>query len=119
MTKNITLTVPDDIWRAMKEHPEVNWSTVARKALDSFVKVLSKAEGVEERFTKQYGNEVTSRVNFSIGENYSEGKYAGEAGMMGQNFNAGINFNISVNPTKSASNKKTDIKETLKDSLKE
>ncbi|MCL4411694.1 hypothetical protein M1329_02070 [Candidatus Marsarchaeota archaeon] len=114
------MTVPDDVWRAMKEHPEINWSTVARKAFISFVKVLSKAEDTESRLAKEYGPGMVSRVNFGISENYNENKYPGEAGMIGAGFNAGINFNMSITPTINRSQeKKTTLENTLKDALKD
>ena len=30
---NMTLSIPDDLHALMKDHPEINWSAVARRAL--------------------------------------------------------------------------------------
>lgn len=38
---NMTLAIPDQLHKMMKEHPEFRWSEVARKA---FVKKLKEAE---------------------------------------------------------------------------
>jgi len=37
---NITLTVPDDLHRRMKRHPEVKWSEVVRRVLAEKVRDL-------------------------------------------------------------------------------
>jgi len=39
---NITLSIPEELYRKMKKHPEVRWSEVARKAIIEF---LRKVEG--------------------------------------------------------------------------
>jgi hypothetical protein len=38
MAKNITLAVPDDLVSKMDKFKEVNWSAVARDAIDSYIK---------------------------------------------------------------------------------
>src|SRR5271157_2935871 len=100
MTKNITLSVPDELYTLMKEHPEISWSTIARRGMQAFAKVLAKSDESEEAISSKYGKNVASRFSMSIGENYGENKFQAEAGMLGSNFNAGINFNINVQPTK-------------------
>ncbi|MDE1868911.1 MAG: hypothetical protein KGH60_03020 [Candidatus Micrarchaeota archaeon] len=121
MSKNITLSVNDDIYRIMKDHPEINWSTITRKALEAFTKVLSRAEGEENRIAKQYGADVINRINFGISENFNENKFPGDAGMVGAGFNAGLNFNFNIAPTlnRNQPGKNTTIKETLKNTIKE
>lgn len=37
---NITLTVPDDLHRRMKRHPEVRWSEIVRRILADRVRAL-------------------------------------------------------------------------------
>jgi len=41
---NITLSVPPDLYRKMKKHPEIKWSEVARKAIAEY---LAKIEAEE------------------------------------------------------------------------
>ena len=37
---NITLSIPEELYRKMKKHPEVRWSEVARKAIIEFLRKL-------------------------------------------------------------------------------
>lgn len=39
---NITLSIPEDVYRRMKKHPEVRWSKIAR---DAIIEYLQKIEG--------------------------------------------------------------------------
>ena len=38
---NITLSLPDDIYSIMKEHGEIKWSEVARRAISEYAKKLA------------------------------------------------------------------------------
>ena len=40
---HITLSVPDEIYEKMKEHPEIKWSEVARKS------IVEKTKAIEHR----------------------------------------------------------------------
>jgi len=40
---NITLSVPEEVYKKMKKYPEVKWSEVARKAI---IEYLRRLEGV-------------------------------------------------------------------------
>jgi hypothetical protein len=37
MSKNITLSLPNDVAAAMKDYPEVNWSAIARAAIINYI----------------------------------------------------------------------------------
>jgi len=37
---NITLALPDDVYKSMKEHKEIRWSKIARHAIVEHVKKL-------------------------------------------------------------------------------
>jgi len=41
---NLTLTVPEDLHRRMKRHPEVKWSEVVRRILASKVRDLERMD---------------------------------------------------------------------------
>jgi len=41
---NLTLTVPEDLHRRMKRHPEVKWSEVVRRILASKIRDLEKMD---------------------------------------------------------------------------
>jgi len=43
---NITLTVPDDLHRRMKRHPEVKWSEVVRRILSDKVRDLEAMDRI-------------------------------------------------------------------------
>ena len=34
---NITLSIPPDLYKKMKEHPEIKWSEVARRAIAEYL----------------------------------------------------------------------------------
>ncbi len=38
---NITLSVPDDLKKAMDQHTEINWSEVARQAIQAKIRLLA------------------------------------------------------------------------------
>ncbi len=121
MGKNITLAVPDNLYAVMKEHTEVNWSDVARRAIEAFVKVLSKSEEANERIERVYGKEVESRIAVGIGESFNENKFPAMAGMFGFGYNASINFNANIQPIKSQvqAKKTAGLKEAFETATKE
>ena len=98
MGKNITLAVPDNMYAVMKEHTEVNWSDIARRAIEAFVKVLSKSEEANDKMARLYGKEVESRIAVGIGESFNENKFPAMEGMFGFGYNASINFNANIQP---------------------
>ena len=121
MGKNITLAVPDNMYAVMKEHTEVNWSDIARRAIEAFIKVLSKSEEAKGRITKLYGKEVESRVAVGIGESFNENKFPAMEGMFGFGYNASINFNANIQPVKNQVQTKKTIgfKEAFETATKE
>ena len=46
---NITLSVPDDIFKQMKHFSEVKWSEVARKAIMERLELLQLAEKLAQK----------------------------------------------------------------------
>lgn len=100
MGKNITLSVPDQVYALMKAHPEINWSNIAKKSIEAFVAILSKAEDDEDEIKKNYGGDVNTRLNFGISENFNHSNNPMEDGMIGSNYNSSVSFNLSVQPTR-------------------
>ncbi|MGQ0798358.1 MAG: hypothetical protein ACT4OI_10935 [Methanobacteriota archaeon] len=41
---NLTLSVPDDLHRKMKRHPEVKWSEIVRRILASKIRDLERMD---------------------------------------------------------------------------
>ena len=39
MTKNLTISIPDDLKAEMDKYHEVNWDEVARNAIKSYIKI--------------------------------------------------------------------------------
>ena len=100
MGKNITLSIPDSTYALMKDHPEINWSNIAKRGIEAFATVLSKAKNAEDEIKKNYGDDVSARMNFSINDNVNQSKNPMEDGMLGTNYNSGIQFSVSVQPTR-------------------
>ncbi len=40
---NITLSIPEDVYRKMKEYSEIKWSEVVRKAIVDYLKKLEES----------------------------------------------------------------------------
>jgi hypothetical protein len=69
MTKNITLTVSDETYALIKQHPEIKWSEIARRGIESFVLVLAKVDETEKKMKKEYGNKnVSTSVNGGVSQ---------------------------------------------------
>lgn len=64
---NMTLALPNDLHRMMKEHPEIRWSEVARQALWTEAK---KREIVEKILSK---SKLTEKDAREIGDKIKEG----------------------------------------------
>jgi len=63
---NITLAIPDDIYRKMKKHREVRWSEVVRKAILDYLKKIE--EGGFEMTTKELLEELSEDFKRSLRE---------------------------------------------------
>lgn len=50
---SITLSVPDETRRLMKEHPEVNWSALIRKIIEEKTKNLSLKEKMKSKLKEE------------------------------------------------------------------
>jgi predicted GIY-YIG superfamily endonuclease len=46
---NVTLSVPEDLHRRMKEHPEVKWSEVIRRVLAEKIRDLERMDRIAAR----------------------------------------------------------------------
>ncbi|MFP4559390.1 MAG: hypothetical protein ACLFO6_07835 [Archaeoglobaceae archaeon] len=52
---NITLSIPNDVYRKMKKYKEVKWSEVARKAIMEYLEQLEESD---QRTTKELLDEL-------------------------------------------------------------
>jgi len=71
---SITLSVPGDLKRDMDEHPELNWSEVARQAIRQKIVLLKKMDLLLAKSTLTEGDalELGRKVNRSLAERYKE-----------------------------------------------
>lgn len=47
----MTFSVPDEIYKKMKEHPEIKWSQIARSALIKYIENIELAEEIISKST--------------------------------------------------------------------
>jgi hypothetical protein len=46
---NMTLSLPEDVYRIVKVHKEIRWSEVARKAIEDYAKKLEVLDALTEK----------------------------------------------------------------------
>jgi len=65
---NITLSIPDDLHRKMKEFSEIKWSEVARKAIQKKVQDLEMLDKLTStsKLTEKDVAEISDRINKSL-----------------------------------------------------
>ncbi len=65
---NITLSVPDDLHRRMKEFSEIKWSEVARKAIQKKVHDLEMLDKLTSKseLTEKDVEEISDKINKSL-----------------------------------------------------
>lgn len=61
---NITITVPADLKERMNRHTDINWSAVARKAIEHKVSILSAMDVMlaDSELTEQDAEIIKKRV---------------------------------------------------------
>ncbi len=70
---HITLSVPDNLYRKMKEHSEIKWSAIAREAIASYLDEL-KDKSSSGEIRKRLSPE-TSKILSSISEKEAKRMY--------------------------------------------
>lgn len=65
---NITLSIPDDLHKKMKEFSEIKWSEVARKAIQKKVQDLEMLDKLtsKSKLTEKDVAEISDQVNKSL-----------------------------------------------------
>ena len=46
---NITLSLPEDVYKIMKKHKEIRWSEIARQAIEKFSKKIELLENIDHK----------------------------------------------------------------------
>ena len=65
---NMTFSIPEDIYKKMKQHPEIKWSQIARNALIKYLENLELANQIitESKLTiedvEAMGDEIKKRA---------------------------------------------------------
>ncbi|KYK28545.1 MAG: hypothetical protein AYK19_20820 [Theionarchaea archaeon DG-70-1] len=73
---NITLSLPEDIYAVVKEHKEIRWSEIARRAIEDYARklVLLDALTSESRLTEEDILEIDEKIKEGIYKYYLEKK---------------------------------------------
>jgi predicted CopG family antitoxin len=69
---NITLTIPEDLREELKEHKEVNWSEVIRKAMQNHLRKIKIADAIanKSKLTKKDVEELSNLIKEGIAKNH-------------------------------------------------
>jgi predicted translin family RNA/ssDNA-binding protein len=69
----VTLAVPDDLRRKMRNHPEIKWSEVARKAMWEYVNKLDMMDELTKssKLTEDDALDIGREIKASLGAKYS------------------------------------------------
>ena len=69
---NVTIRVPDDLKEEMDDHPEINWSEVARRSMREYLRKLRVAEEIasESQLTEEDAAELGEAVKHAVAEHY-------------------------------------------------
>ena len=72
MSRNITLSVSDDVFEEMKAFPEIRWSEVARQAITERIEALNflRKMASKSKLTEADAIELGRKVNKSIARRY-------------------------------------------------
>ena len=69
---NMTLSLPDDVYRIVKNHKEIRWSEVARRAIEEYAKKLSLLDTLTEK-SELTGEDITDldeQIKMNLGTHY-------------------------------------------------
>ncbi len=69
---NMTIRVPEDLKDAMDDHPEINWSEVARRSMQEYLHKLEIADQLASKseLTREEAQELSDELKRDIGEHY-------------------------------------------------
>ncbi|MEK6792724.1 MAG: hypothetical protein AABX96_01645 [Nanoarchaeota archaeon] len=66
---NLTLAIPEDIKEEMKKFPEINWSVIAREAIQKRIILLNKFREITE------GSALTEEDAIELGKKIKKGRF--------------------------------------------
>ena len=78
---NITLSLPEDIYSIVKQHKEIRWSEIARRAIEDYARKLTLLDALvsESKLTEEEVLEIDEKIKDGIYRHYME-KIGHEAG---------------------------------------
>jgi len=72
MAHNMTVTIDEDLWKKMKNHPDIRWSAVMKEAtreklealevLERFAKKSRLSEKEIERISVELGRKINAKI---------------------------------------------------------
>lgn len=70
----MTIRVPDDLKRSLDEHPEINWSEVARQSMREYLYRLEVAEEIASKseLSEEDAAELSEDVKREIADRYRD-----------------------------------------------
>ena len=68
----MTLSLPDEVYRFVKEHREIRWSEVARRAIAEYAKKLALLDALtaESELTEEDVMKLDERIKKGISNHY-------------------------------------------------
>ncbi len=71
---NITLSISEDLHKVVKEHNEIKWSEIARRAISEQATKLKLMDKLVEKskFTEKDALELGRKINKSLHERYTQ-----------------------------------------------
>lgn len=71
---NMTIRIPDDLKTAIDNHPEINWSEVARQSMWEYVRKIEVADEIASRseLTEADAKELSEKLKHDIAEHYED-----------------------------------------------
>jgi len=74
MTKNITLSVSDELHKKMKEFSELRWSEVVRKAIERKINDLETIEKIasQSKLTQEDVDDISKKIKRSAAIKFNE-----------------------------------------------
>lgn len=71
---NVTLSVPEELHKLMKRHPEIKWSEVARQAMWEYARKLETLDRIarKSKLTEKEALEIGSVVKRRISDRYGK-----------------------------------------------
>jgi len=70
---NITLSLPEELYQKLKDHPEIRWSEIARKAIQQYLDELELLDKLttNSQLTDEDARELSDMIDTKVIEKLS------------------------------------------------